>query len=197
MHLPCPECGTEEQRARKRRLWARRGIPERLREATLEEFQTPTQAHIDAVTHTGMMVRMRSPLFLLLLGDNGNGKSHLGAAALRSRGEGLFITHKSLIDEIRASYGSKTMTSADVIEKYQETPFLALDELGASTGGADEQPQLCDILCKRHDKRFPTIITSNHSLPEIKDILGFRVMDRIAEDYKCCVLRGQSFRSKP
>lgn len=193
IYAPCLTCGDEESRARKRRYWARRGLPERLAEATFQDFETPDSAHAEA-KEFAMKIACRKLTFLLLLGDNGRGKSHLGAAALKQAGEGLFIEHKSLIDEIRASYG--TNKTVDVIERYQDAPILVLDEVGMTAGGKDEQVHLHDILAKRHDFRRPTIITSNKSVPEIKEILGFRLIDRICQDYECRVLRGESYRRK-
>ncbi len=194
MYQPCPTCGDEDCRARKRRYWARRGMPERLSDATFDGFETTTGEHQEALEFAKASASNRL-IFLLLLGDNGQGKSHLGAAALKARGEGFFVEHKSLIDEIRGTYNGAGNT-VDVIEKYQDAALLVLDEVGMSTNGKDEQPHLHEILAKRHDRRLPTILTSNKSLPELKEILGFRLMDRIAEDYECRVLRGESYRRK-
>lgn len=194
MYARCPACVTEDANARLRRFWARRGVPERLLESTFTNFEQPTEAHSQARNLAGACAR-RELLFLILLGDNGNGKSHLGAAALKACGDGLFIEHHSLIAEIRASYGTKT--TPDIIERYQDAELLVLDEVGFSTGGADEPVHLHDILSKRHDCRRPTILTSNEELPKLKEILGFRLMDRMAESYEIKVLRGQSFRRKP
>lgn len=191
VYAPCPTCGDEETRARKRRYWARRGMPERLAEARFSDFEAPDEEHAEALEFA-LKIAARKLTFLLLLGDNGRGKSHLGAAALKQAGEGLFIEHKALIDEIRSSYG--TDKTVDVIERYQDAPLLVLDEVGMTAGGKDEQVHLHDILAKRHDFRRPTILTSNKSLPEIKEILGFRLIDRICQDYECKVLRGPSYR---
>lgn len=194
----CPLCAKQKDAEEERRYWAKRGVPSRLSEATLDNFivegKHPSLLEARNDTQEWLCRVKSNGGFLILLGNPGLGKGHLAVASMKCVGRGLYITHPDLLTELRASY--TTHTTEQLIEKYRHTPFLVLDELGVSGGGKDEQPLLYQILSARHDSKLATVITSNEELPTLKDILGHRIMDRIREDYMLCYFKGESHRSK-
>ncbi len=176
---PCPECATGEARAAQRRFWARRGVPERVVDATLSNFIADTEAKTEALRRVCEWNK-RDGVFLLLHGTTGTGKGHLAVGCMKIHGAGTFITHADMLTDLRASY--TLHTTKTLIEQWQAAEVFVLDEFGLSPGGKDEDPMLYQVLADRYDKRRPTIITSNLDLPKLRETLGYRLLDRISED---------------
>lgn len=203
-YSPCRECAEERKIAAGRRKWLRKGVPERVIDATFENFDVDMPEKIaarDAVKR--WMARPGG--FLILFGTMGTGKGHLAAACLRHGIEeivddiphrvfdGIFIVHQDMLTDLRSSY--TTHTTSELIDSWRETPLLVIDELGLSSGGSDEGPMLYQVLADRHDKRRKVIITSNLELGEIKKVLGLRLVDRIGEDREVIAMRWPSKRT--
>lgn len=179
VYAPCPDCATDKAKAAQRRFWARRGVPERVITATLENFAADTEEKVIALGKVRQWIKDNG-VFLLLMGTVGTGKSHLAAGCLKAQGNGRFITHADMLSDLRASY---TLHNTDaLIDGWRDAEMLVLDEFGLSPGGKDEEPMLYQVLAERHDKHRPTIITSNMSRDAMRDALGYRLIDRINED---------------
>lgn len=192
-YAPCPVCLATVANEQKRAFWARRGVPERVLDATFANFEADTDEKRCAVTACRSWVRRRGN-FLLLIGTAGTGKGHLAASALKASGAGLWIEHVNMLADLRASY--TLHTTADLIAKWQEAEMFVLDEFGLSPGGKDEEPLLYQVLADRYDKRRPTIITSNMEKPALREAIGFRLLDRIREDCVELILKWESYRTK-
>jgi DNA replication protein DnaC len=204
----CRLCESEriaaENAATERQYWRRRGVPERVLHATFDNFERRNESCTKALEEVQAFVERASPSldttilhngFLLLLGTLGTGKGHLAVATAKAHGRGaLFITHPDLLTRLRATYG--TGGTADFIDKLKEASFLILDEFGLSAGGADEATMLYQVLAWRHDRRLPTVITSNEELPRVKELLGDRLLDRIAENHRVVNIVADSYRRR-
>lgn len=188
----CGQCATEALKTRQRAFWRKRGVPDRVIDATLESFVTDTadKAAVRAKVRDWLA---RRGAFLMLIGTQGTGKGHLGAGCLKVQGDGLFITHADMLGDLRTSYALRN-TSA-VVDKWRECEMLVLDEFGLSPGGKDEETLLYQVIAERHDKRRSTILTSNLDLPEVRAALGYRLMDRITEDCVTAICRWKSHRT--
>jgi DNA replication protein DnaC len=191
VYAVCPLCQDEESKARRRRFWLKRGVPERLVDGDIRAVQaaSPEEASVKA-----QLVQWKMKGFLILMGPVGVGKSHWASIFLQAKGDGLFITHLDMLSDLRSSYS--THTTAELIHKWREAEMLVLDEFGLSAGGKDEEPMLYQVLADRHDKRRPTIITSNKSKTQIRELLGPRLLDRIREDVTEVQMNWQSYRTK-
>lgn len=210
VYTACQRCQREAEESAGRRYWTRRGVPNRVLDATFQTFESAGQsgaekqkAMLDAIAFVakagapidpGVNTSLKRGGFLLIVGSTGTGKGHLAVSAMKALGEGgLFITQADLLSDLRTSYTDHT--TADFLEKFKTTPCLVLDEVGVTVGGKDEAPMLYQILAARHDKRLPTIITSNEELPALKETLGYRLVDRIREDYTVITCRWESHRA--
>lgn len=106
-------------------------------------------------------------LGLLLVGDNGVGKTHLAVGALRelvlAKGVGgEFWDFHDLIRQIRSSYNPETKsTEEQVLAPVVEMDVLLLDDLGAWKMSDWMLDTLFYILNSRYMARRPTLITSN------------------------------------
>ncbi len=191
-YAPCGKCAEIVAEATRRLGWARRGVPERVMSATFDNFQTDTPEKAKAV-QTVRDWSGRRGTFLVLLGSTGTGKGHLASAALKAQGAGLWVTHLDMLADLRTSYN--TRTTAEVVATWQDAELFVLDEFGLSAGGKDEEPLLYQVLAERHDKRRPTIITTNLPPETLRMQLGFRLLNRIREDVTQISMVWPSYRT--
>jgi DNA replication protein DnaC len=194
----CPMCEMQKKHGIVNDKWLKMGIPNKLAKATLENFilddAVPELAKARKAAFQKVMNQLiRGNGFIILLGKFGTGKSHLGAAAIRYKGEGIFITMNDIISELRLTYGADNQRE-DFADRFRETPVLVLDEVSTEVRGTDIAPLLYRILSYRHDNDLLTILTSNEELQVVKTILGGRLVDRIAENYTVANFTWESAR---
>ena len=121
--------------------------------------------------------------WLLFIGPNGCGKTHLAAAiANQSLDDGalvLFATVPDLLDHLRAAFAP---TATEVYDKLfarmREAEVLVLDDLGAHQSSPWANEKLFQLLNYRYNSRFPTVITANlKGLQAIDERIYSRIMD--------------------
>lgn len=190
---PCEECTGRDSQTKKRAYWRKRGVPERVLDSTLTNFATDTEQRTIAHGKVREWIK-RNGVFLLLRGTPGTGKGHLAAGCLKIQGNGTWITHADMLTDLRASYTLRN--TKETLAIWQEAECLVLDEFGLSVGGKDEETMLYTVLAKRYDERKPTVITTNQSRDEFRDLIGPRLLDRIGEDCEIVVCNWESWRAK-
>lgn len=191
VYAPCPDCTGEEARTRQRAFWRKRGVPERVVDATLANFAADTDEKVLARGKVCDWIK-RTGNFLLLRGTTGTGKGHLASGCLKAWGNGLWLTQADMLADLRASY--TLHTTASLIETWREAELFVLDEFGLSPGGGDEETMLYQVLADRYDKHRPTIITTNLDGEQFRAAIGYRLLDRIGEDCAVVVCSWESHR---
>lgn len=191
----CPKCLEDRRKLLVNEKWRRMGIPEKVLHATFQNFNIGISRPRGRVIARTMHQVERRRGFLILRGTVGTGKSHLAAAALKTIGEGVFVTEADLIAELRQTYSDNSGQNK-MVEKYRQEECMVLDELTTEVKGADIPSLLYRILGDRYDKGKLTIVTSNEPLSIILDIFGERITDRITEDYYVATCEWESFRKK-
>lgn len=170
------------------------GIPRRLAECTLTNFQTATstQARMLNVVRSFIDQLGASPrpkTGLLASGPTGIGKTHLAiglAKELAGRNHSpRFVSYDSLAEDFRQGFNGNGP------DFYIGIDVLVLDDLITDKPSQVTIDRVRHILTKRIDEMAPTIITTN--LPLHKDgsrglngILGDRLVSRIYADYMVC-----------
>lgn len=190
-YAPCPECADARTKERHRAFWTRRGVPGRVIDSTLSNFEADTAERRKAMAEV-LAWNKRNGNFLVLRGTTGTGKGHMAAACLKAQGDGLFITHADMLADLRASYTLKN--TRELLESWQAAAMFVLDEFGLSPGGNDEEPMLYQVLAKRYEDHRPTIITTNLDRDTFRQKIGFRLIDRIGEDCTIVVCEWDSYR---
>lgn len=193
VYAPCQSCQNAKTKAQQGRFWSRRGVPQRLIDATLSNFNVEIAEQATALKKVKKW-NARNGTFLILTGTPGTGKGHLSVGCMKAHGDGLFITHPDMLSDLRASY--TLHTTPDLIESWKQSEIFVLDEFGVSPGGKDEEPLLYQVLATRYDQRKPTIITSNLEISALRDAIGYRLIDRITEDCTTVVCKWESSRKK-
>jgi len=120
--------------------------------------------------------------WLLLVGGNGCGKTHLAAAIANSRieqGDSVcFATVPDLLDELRATFAPGAAERFDtVFQRLRDVRLLVLDDLGAHQSSPWAEEKLYQILNHRHLGRMPTVVTTNMELKEMEPRIASRLAD--------------------
>ncbi len=121
--------------------------------------------------------------WLLLIGPNGCGKTHLAAAiANKSLEDGalvLFATVPDLLDHLRAAFAPTSKEVYDqLFSRMREAEVLVLDDLGAQQSSPWANEKLFQLLNYRYNSRFPTVITANsRGLQGIDERIRSRLTD--------------------
>lgn len=178
------------------------GITPRFRAATLDSYLTGGNARMTAVLERCREFAENFPEHyqagrsLLLVGNVGAGKTHLGSAiaqhVIRAHGAQAVIVSAAQI--IRAAKGSMAKnaqyTERDVIEELAGFDLLVIDEVGAQSGTEYERGLLHEVIDQRYQQVLPTVLISN--LPAdaaapvdgqltLQDFIGERALDRLRQ----------------
>ncbi len=132
---------------------------------------------------------------LYLFGHAGSGKTHLAAAIgnqLLQKADIKFITAPELLLEIRKTFN--TPVNDGLLDKLSQTRLLIIDDLGSEKPTEWVQETLFVLIDRRYTHFLPTVITSNYSLDQLKDRLGYRTASRIAEVSEMVELRASDYR---
>jgi DNA replication protein DnaC len=121
--------------------------------------------------------------WLLLIGTNGCGKTHLAAAVanmLLEQGRAvLFTTVPDLLDHLRAAYAPTSEVTYDSLYTLmREVDVLVLDDFGAQHATRWAKEKLFQLMNHRYVCRAPTIITTDHiRLSGIDEYIRSRLSD--------------------
>ncbi len=120
--------------------------------------------------------------WVVLLGPNGCGKTHLAAAiANYRRREGkpsFFVVVPDFLDHLRSTFSPESKVTYDeLFEKVKKAPLLILDDFGEQTSTPWAQEKLYQVINYRYNARLPTVITSCFALEEIETRISSRMAD--------------------
>lgn len=179
-----------QKRQERDKRFDRVGIPPRFRMRSFDSYQAVTDAQKKAlrkVKRHAKAICEGAYGGLILSGNVGNGKTHLACAAAvefeKTGRSALFLTVNEMVRKIRESYGGNSEVKLQqAINYFRDIDLLILDEVGVQSGSDDELNLLTDVINARYGWLKPTILISNLNVPEIEQLLGIRVVDRMRED---------------
>ena len=120
-----------------------------------------------------------------LWGEPGRGKTYAAAHAVRvavERSKGTkppakLVSAKHLLDSIRDGFNGG---DRDALRRAETVPLLALDDLGAERPTDWAIETLTGLIDARTAEGLPTIVTSNYSLGQLRELWGGMPGARIA-----------------
>ncbi len=119
--------------------------------------------------------------WLVFLGGNGCGKTHLAAAIAnyqrRLSQPVIFVVVPDLLDLLRSTYSSENTSAFELLEKLKREPLLILDDFGTEASTPWSQEKLYQLINYRYNARLPTIITSYFNLDQIESRFSSRMGD--------------------
>lgn len=137
---------------------------------------------------------------MLFLGNVGSGKTFLTnciAKALLDKGFSVIYFSAIRLFELLADNTFRQTEFEDrsgFTSNIYESDLLIIDDLGTENTNSFVVSQLFNVLNERHIRRKATIISSNLSLKNIKDIYSERSLSRIIGNYELYYFRGKDLR---
>lgn len=164
-------------------------LPARFEEATLEKFirRPGAERALDVVTnYAGIWPDpLRNGEGLIIMGDPGNGKSHLAAGIVHrvvaAGGAAIFAKVPRLMVRFEATYrqGAREAES-DLLQALFDADLVVLDDVGAEKWTEKREERLFLIVDARVDARRPIIATTNcKNVGDLEDHVGARTADRL------------------
>ena len=184
-------------------------IPKRFEKASFETFHPKTKEQAKARFLLKQQSKKPFTNNILILGNCGTGKTHLGYAFLRECAENktdttsyylskrcFFVSMKEIIDEMKQSFSASTLEKS-LYQKAIEAPVLILDEIGLQYGSFMERTELYRLFNERYNALKPTIGISNFNPQQLKKILGQRIFERLFCQANVFYFQNESFRFSP
>lgn len=170
------------------------GITPRFRDCTLDSFRTnddvaQQKALKKCQAYVGdFPANWEAGRCLLMLGNIGCGKTHLGSAIVQSviRIHGAHALIVSASEVIRVAKGSMAKgaqyTESDILSELGSLDLLVLDEVGAQRGSEYEIGLLHEVLDRRYQNVLPTVVISNLGRQDLTAYIGERALDRLRQN---------------
>lgn len=157
-------------------------VPKRFKNASLNDFEQ------DVIDDVQKFIKVDDWAALVILGNVGTGKTHLGCAIVREvckERNAIYTTAYSMAQRVIAD------KNADFFNKY---PVLVIDEISRKFDTKAENQRFFDIINFRYENLLPVVLLGNVDIESTMKSVGNAVADRLKENLAGLVLTGKSKR---
>ena len=139
----------------------------------------------------------------LLHGTPGTGKTLLGSIILnelilhRARAGRFLNLSRKYFQKLRDTYSQDSEhygQTWQIIDAFCSIPYLVLDDFGVQRGTDWETEMLYDLVDARYSEQRFTIVTTNQTPEEIKELSGGRIFSRLSEMCYAVEMSGNDYR---
>lgn len=170
------------------RKYSECGIPEKFKRHNFDTFIVSNDSEKNVKEVAFEYAKNPRNRILIMCGNNGNGKTHLGTAIIYQsvfNGEGgAYITSPNLCIKYESAIGYKTkMSREEIVDFYSGCKgVLVIDECCKYFVNLElEKFLLIQIVCNRYENDLPTVLISNSDKKDFIDYLGKAVYDRCTQ----------------
>jgi len=215
----CPVCKQEreeeerlkEEMAKKQqviRKWQSMNIDERYYEATFDNFDAYND-ELKGYLETCRAFAEKPDGKLVMIGKNGNGKTHLAVSVLKKLGGVIYTAFEIGVNLRQSFYGGDTdIKEHEIYDELCTVPLLVIDEVEKIKDSEFKQNWMSYVIGKRYNKMLPIIIIANchakkdctERVKPCPDCLEYHlesdVISRIVEDGIVMNFRSGDYRRK-
>ena len=186
----------EERLLLKQKRYEYSGVPKKFFNHSIDTYQARDTFQKDVKEAVSGYISDPQNKMLLLCGNNGTGKTHLGCAIIREC-EGIYITSFKLCVEYESGSDFKSKRNKlEVLDFYVKQKMLVIDEVGRFSDEKTEKTVIPAIINMRYEDDLPTVIISNLSKKEIVEYFGKATYDRMTETCTSIEFKAKSMRQE-
>ena len=155
------------------------GLPVGANELTFDTFDVDHEGfnplELEQARTAALAILTGELKFLTLIGRVNSGKTHLASACcneyITANRAAKYTFVPNLLDDLRNSYDTDAVIGYHrLMARYCEVDLLVLDDLYRQRPTAWGSEKLMQIIDTRHQNRKATILTTNKSLEEIREV---------------------------
>lgn len=183
----CPLCEEEEEQKRLQKEKVERSIDGYLKKYIDSNFQNyviTNSIQLKVIKKVLSFTDKPTNRWLLMLGNNGTGKTHLAHAILKTTG-GIYREFDDISSELLDAQAKGNGEVGEIINKYSKAKMLIIDEIDKVKNTEGRVRWLNYILRKRYNNLLPIVILGNTNVDALCqgiDIQGNNaIRDRIKE----------------
>lgn len=158
------------------------GVPERYFNESIESFTCENEKMQEIKNKVQKFAENPKNKILVLYGENGNGKTHLGAGIVRACGGEYILSSLLCVKYDSGTSFKASMTREEILEHYSKVKMLVIDECCKYFINAEmEKFVLSYIISMRYANGLPTVLITNGKINDFINFLGKAVYDRFTE----------------